>query len=388
MIRSAWLTARFSLGWLRAQRAWLLLALFVPVAYALLFSAVYFQRKPSHIPFVSVDNDRTDTSRAIIRALNASEWLDHAGAIDSPDQFPRLAATHRAYVCITIPSGAERDIKRGHPVRVAVWVDASNILIGNAAISAASTVLGTVSASIDIRRMLARRQTTAWLKQERAQPIADVWRNWYNPAMNDNYANYMLIGLVSTGFQLLSVLLGIRVGARFRVTPPLDDSSWGASFGAFIGLSIACWIILAPASIAAVCLTISLLSMPWGNLGWLLVATALFALVWITAGVMLSALMADTIMAILIMVVIVMPSLLLSGYTWPTLAMPLWLQIVSMTLPMHHYLELTRQIMFKQAPIWAMMPHLHVFAIWLLIAMCAGGYACRRILKNVGASTR
>ncbi len=388
MIRTAWSTLRMTLGWLTTQRTWFLMALAIPIAYALLFSAIYTQRKPAHIPFVTIDGDRTQTSRAIIQALDASEWLHHVGAIDTADAFPHLAAAHQAYVCISIPTGCERRIKRGQPVRIAVWVDASNILIGNAAISAASTVLGSVAASIDMRRMVARRQTTPALQQERVQPIADVWRNWYNPALNDNYANYMLIGLVSTGFQLISVILGIRAGSHYRSAALPSGCTPTASLGASLGLVLACWVILALASVASVALTIQLLSMEWGSAGWLVAVTTLFSLVWITAGVSLAVLIRDTIMVIQIMVVIVMPSLLLSGYTWPSMAMPFWLQMVSVTLPMHHYLELTRLIMMKHAPVWAMTPHLQVFAIWLVTAMLVGWLGCHRVMRSRGESTR
>jgi ABC-2 type transport system permease protein len=62
------------------------------------------------------------------------------------------------------------------------------------------------------------------------------------------------------------------------------------------------------------------------------------------------------------------PLFALSGFTWPIIAMPGWLQAVSWLIPLTHLLDMLRKMALMGADLRTLWPHVALLAIWMVPA--------------------
>ncbi len=190
---------------LRREARIALLIVVGPLAFAAMIAAVYLPKKVTALPVTIVDQDLGALSRELTRAVLATEPFVLGQYADSPDEFRRLAAEGRSQICFVFPRHFERDIKAGRGGAVAVLVDGTNVLATNAAVTGATTVLGTYSIGVDIQALQKRGTGSIGQARRIAMPIMQETRTWFNPALNSNYANFMVLGFLAIPIQLASL---------------------------------------------------------------------------------------------------------------------------------------------------------------------------------------
>ena len=334
------------------RRKYLVMALLAPLLYSVVLSGVYWNKKLTALPITIIDQDHSALSRQITRALLASESFRPGFYGGRPEDFLAQSARGESYCCVVFPNNFERDVKRGKGAKVAVWLDGSNMLISNVAATAAGQVFGTYSAGVDIRSSLLRGRAGSQNPFWTVQPIRDEYRAWFNPALNSNYTNFMLMGLICISVQLLTLLLVAQSGAR-----ETEESTVGQLPGGFRGV-LAIWLakplayllLMLPVCLIALGIPHWTLGVPCIGSQWLLVgmmAWFIFALCLVGFGV--SALIGDTLLATELFALVAMPSYLLSGYTWPAFATPRAVELVAVSLPLTQFVMLVRGITMKGA---------------------------------------
>ncbi len=75
------------------------------------------------LPFAVLDQDRTPQSRDYIAALSGSGYFVEQPPLASVRELEQRMRSGRLSLAVQIPSGFGRDLKRGRPTEVAVWVD-------------------------------------------------------------------------------------------------------------------------------------------------------------------------------------------------------------------------------------------------------------------------
>jgi ABC-2 type transport system permease protein len=364
------------------SRRLIAIAIIAPITYALYFGAIYWHKKVMRLPVTIVDQDNSVLSREITRSILASETFRLAQYSASADEFPAQSALGKSNACFIFPYHFERDVKSGRGSKVAVWVDTSNILVGNVVITTASTIIGAYSAGVDIRRSLFRGRASASSALSIVQPVRDESRIWFNPSLNYNYANFMLVGFVTVSIQLLTVLLVAQCGSREYE----DDTLAGlraitrSPMAVVIGKGLPYVIVMLPISLLALIIPTLMVGVPIIGSLWLLTGmTTWFLSIWVLVGIGISALVGDSLMAIEVFALIVMPSYLLSGNTWPTFAMPLGMRIVSYSLPLNHYVILVRKITMMGAEIGDLGQQITGLAVWSIIATILAYLGARKL---------
>jgi ABC-2 type transport system permease protein len=177
-------------------------------------------------------------------------------------------------------------------------------------------------------------------------PVAQQTRTWFNPAFNANYANFLVLGLIVIPVQLAPLLAASRAGsrefgpgsaqlARLSRNPALVAAAKCAACVAF--LWPVCW------------LTLHLpqwwLGLPMRGSEWLLAGLTLWFVANMTAlGFAISCFTRDALFGSEICALITMPNFLISGFTWPTFAMPRGLEIAASLLPMNPFALALRKI--------------------------------------------
>jgi ABC-2 type transport system permease protein len=117
-----------------------------------------------------------------------------------------------------------------------------------------------------------------------------------------------------------------------------------------------------------------------GDLTLLAALTTLFIAVNLSIGYTFSTLAQNQLQAIQMAMMFFLPNILLSGFAFPFLGMPVWAQWVGELLPLTHYIRIVRGILLKGSTL----VDLHVQAIWLaglmLVAMTIAVARFRRTL--------
>jgi len=75
-----------------------------------------------------------------------------------------------------------------------------------------------------------------------------------------------------------------------------------------------------------------------------------------------------------------LPSILLSGFMFPFLGMPLWAQYMGEALPLTHYLRIVRAIMLKGATLQNLQYDTAALVLLMLLAMTIAVMRFRRTL--------
>ena len=117
-----------------------------------------------------------------------------------------------------------------------------------------------------------------------------------------------------------------------------------------------------------------------GDLLLLAALTTLFIAANLSIGYTFSTLAQNQLQAIQMAMMFFLPNILLSGFMFPFLGMPLWAQWVGECLPLTHFIRIARAIMLKGST----MAGVHVDALWLaglmLVAMTVAVTRFRRTL--------
>ena len=348
----------FCTTWSREARRfftdWRLVAmlLVIPLFYILLFGEMYSQHRVKEVPTVVQDNDHSPLSRQIVQALDATDTFHVTGAVADVQQFREMNWQGKAFVCLVIPRGLQRDVSAGKPAWVLAVVDGSNMIIANATTRGIAEVVQTFSAGVSLRKWSARGVPPQHTVTQ-TMPIEVGLRLWYNPTFN--YTNFLLIGLVGTVIQQV-VLMTVALAwakeheentfapLRHQITHPIAAALGKLSFYVMVSFAM----------------SVVLFSLPFGRFGvplrsdvrLLLTATFLFIVGLVGFGVFISSLTLSQLLSTQILMLIALPSFLLSGFTWPLFAMPEGIQLVSKVLPLTHYLALMRNAVTNGAG-WA-----------------------------------
>jgi ABC-2 type transport system permease protein len=330
-------TLRTEALFLRSQAHTLAFALAAPFLFAFVVGSVYSGKKLAVLPVTIVDQDASALSREITSALLATEPFVPGPDAASADDFARLAAEGQSHICFVFPPKFERDVKSGKATSVAVLVDASNLVAGNISGTAAASVLGSYSEGVDVKRMQLHGVPGARARQG-ALPVSMQTRTLFNPAMNANYANFLVLGMLGVAIQLSSLL----------ATAGLAE--WGTS-RLILRLAVLTFI-LGLGAWAAVRMAIACFGLPMLGQEWLL-AVVVFWFVGnlVVLGYGISRLAKDAILASQVCALITMPNFLVSGYTWPAFAMPGALRILAYALPMNPLLFALRKISLMGAAV-------------------------------------
>jgi len=177
----------------------------------------------------------------------------------------------------------------------------------------------------------------------------DIKVQWlYNPEGRTSW--WLVPGLVGVVIMISMLMLAALTLVRDR-----EQGSWEGllatpvtAFEALIG-KLSPYVILAVLqAVVVIGLARWLLNVPvLGSAGVIVLAAALFAIAHLTLGFALSAIAQNQIQAVQAAVFFYLPSMLLSGFMFPFEGMPRWARLLGESLPLTHFLRVTRALFLK-----------------------------------------
>jgi ABC-2 type transport system permease protein len=344
----------------------LMIAFVAPLLLTVLFGYLYFEQKVTRIPIVIFDRDQTEISRTIIRSFGDSERFKILPLVNNFAAVETAIKTERAFLALVIPPDLQKNIKEGRSAEVGVITNGTNILIMNTAATAANTVIQTISAKITMQVM----EGNGVSPQKAYQAITALsFRNrvWYNPTIS--YLVFMLPGLLGVILQQVTFL-----GVALSFSKECESGTWrqlmlsGLNWSEFVtGKFIVYFMIYFCDAVLMYLLGFVWFGVPLrGDALLLLALTALFIVVMLAMGMLISILAPTTGQAIEISMVIAVPSFLISGYTWPYLSMIPIVQVLAKIMPLTPFLEAIRAIALYDSGwdvVWGKFAYLALFAL-------------------------
>ena len=174
-------------------------------AYPLIYSIAYQNNVVRDIPVTVVDLDNSASSRQMIRMLGATKEVSVAQEVGSLHEARQLFWDDNSKGIVLIPEGFEKELLRGYQTSVSVYCDASYFLIYKETLSATIQATGTLSAGVEIKRLMASGNGEEQAMQQR-DPMPAKFYNLYNPA--GSYGSYVMPGIILIILQQ-TLLVGI-----------------------------------------------------------------------------------------------------------------------------------------------------------------------------------
>jgi ABC-2 type transport system permease protein len=298
-----------------------------------------------HVPFVVVDPRPSETARALVAGLDASDVFDLVGYVDDPE---RALVRGDAKLAIVFPASIARAEVHGDDTRVQVLVDGSDPVVAQLAMTGLSLYFqaqgfGALAAQRDAQSARVGRALALGVPMPEPRVL-------YNPELRSSV--YMVPGVVATVLLLVTTLVTAMGIAREKelgtieqllVTPMAPSTLLLGKTLPFAGLGVIIGgLVLAVGT--------NLFDVPVrGSLVPVFVGMAAYLMSTLGVGVFISTLARNQQQAILGGFFFVMPAILLSGFMSPVDNMPPLIQQLTLLNPVRHYVELLRAVLLKGA---------------------------------------
>jgi ABC-2 type transport system permease protein len=353
---------------LRRDRITLATMITIPLMQLVLFGYA-INTTPRNLPTAVLLQESSDVGRSILAAFENTRYFKVTHRARDVAELDHLLASGTVLFAVEIPVNFERALRRGDRPALLVAADATDPVATGSALSALGQLVRT---ALEHDRAI----------PDSAAPVFEIRQHArYNPAGVSAF-NIVpgLMGTILTLtmliFTALSVTREVERGTMESLLSmpitPLEIMIGKIAPYVLIGFFQATMIVVAGVLLFSVPIV--------GSLVLLAVLTTLFVATNLSIGYTFSTLAQNQLQAIQMAMMFFLPNLLLSGFAFPFLGMPVWAQWIGEILPLTHYIRIVRAIMLKGAEV----ADLRLDAAWLaglmLVAMTIAVTRFRRTL--------
>jgi len=306
------------------DRGAILILLIAVWAYPLVYSIGYQNNVIRDLPMTVVDQDNSALSRQLIRMAGATQEIEVKGKTGDFKEAKGLFLEEETKGIILIPADFEKNILRGGQAHVGLYCDASYFLIYKESLRGTLKAVGTLSAGIEIKRLMAAGTPPEMAKMQR-DPVTLKSFTLYNPA--GSYGSYVMPGLILVIIQqTLLVGIGMIGGARRekqKLLASAKDHEMSAIFYALTGRSMAYFLLYSFNLIFTQVILYHWFGFPdKGSLIdlWILMVPFLFSVIFM--GLTVSLLLTRREHSIMMLVFLSPVVLFVSGMSWPVTSLP------------------------------------------------------------------
>ncbi|OIQ83550.1 inner membrane transport permease YbhS [mine drainage metagenome] len=343
----------------------LAIALFMPLMQmALLGYGVSLDIK--HVPMCVYDQENSQLSRAIVDRFDAAGWFSVSKVLHNQAGIRNAMNGGQCIAAIVIPVDFSRVLATTGTASLQAIFDATDVNTTNIALGYIQGVVAQANAQIQTQWAAAHGVRPSLLGQVDLEPST-----WFNETLDSR--NFIIPGVVAVILALVGAqLTSLTVSREWeRGTMEQLISTPVTALEVMLGKLIPYFIIgLVDATI---CLAgaVFWFGVPFrGNLGTLFVATALFSLVILGIGYLISVHIRSQLGASQIALLVTMlPTTLLSGYTFPIDQMPAPIQALTLIVYPRYYVTILRAIFLKGsslADLWQPLLALVAFAVLIV----------------------
>jgi len=349
-----------------------LLAIFfgAPILYGVLFGYVYQQAKVIDLPILIIDEDHSPITDKIIDAFDDNETLLVKDLRFTPGNIMQEMPEEQYAAVVTFPSNFEADILQKRHPEVRVDLNMANILNANTTSKNIQSVLMTINAGMEIEA----------LKKQGMHPTqaANAYESFkinFNKLYNSsgNYLTFMLPGLIAAIMQQIIFLAMALVFARdfedgyFGTL--IKESKWSLYH---IALKSTPFLLMIPFMWIIVSLLIPFFNIEASIYTFpMLILASLLTIASMCIGMLFSIAIPSQLKATELLMVISTPAFVLSGFTWPTLAIPDAITNIAQFIPLTQFLSGFRKVAFYGGDLSSIHSEINMLLLIILITFLA-----------------
>jgi len=307
-----------------------------------------------NIPTAVYDLDNTPQSRDIIRAFSYSKYFNIKYYVNNDAQVRELIDKSKASVVLHFNHGFAKDLEGKGGARIQIILDGTDS-------NTAGIVLSYANRIIQKHDSLALQdRVNLLLSRSFVFPRVDLRsRVWFNENLESR--NYYIPGVIAMLITVTSILLTAMAIVREKeigtmeqlIVSPIKPIE--LILGKMAPFAVISFIDLA--FIAAV--GVLWFKIPIrGSIFLLIVATCIYLLTTLGAGLFISTVSATQQEAAMTMFLFLFPMNLLSGFVFPITSMPRAVQYLTYIIPLRYYLEILRAIFLKGTGIQILWPQI------------------------------
>lgn len=310
-----------------------------PVFYALLIGFTYQSGKVEHIPVIVVNEDHTPMAEQVTEMLQDSKTLQVLNYLNQPASLKDETIRTEAAAVIVIPERFEAMMLQKKYPEINVYVNTSNVLTANFATKAIQQTLGTFSAGAEMKA-LQKKGMNADLAKTQFEPFKANYITLFNTT--SNYLVFMWPAMMAVVLQQVILLaMAVTFSEEFKRESFIRDFAGKQKYAVLV-MAIKClpiWI-FANFNILFFYLCSLYFHIPVPENAWnFFLITAVFVVAAANLGVLVSILIPDALKATQVLMVIASPAFIISGFTWPSYAMPEFIKNFTAIIPLTPYLE-------------------------------------------------
>ena len=313
-----------------------------------------------------VDHDRTQASRELVTAVEASGYFRVSGTSDRPSDLVSALDHGDAIVGIEIPRGFAQDLAAGRGANVQILLDGTN---SNTA-AVAQGYLERIVLTYGLRAMGVAVRPPIDLRE----------RAWFNPDLSSR--NYNVPAVVGSLVLLVCLLLTSLAVVREREIGTLEQLKVSplTAVELILGKTIPFGIIGLVDLVIVTVVAVLWFDVPFqGSLSLLLLASVLYLLSALGMGLFISTISNTQQEAFMASFLVFMPAILLSGFMFPVSSMPTVFEWLTLLNPVRHYIEIVRSLFLKGtgiASLWSQ------YLSLLLLGVALLGFATARFQRE------
>ena len=348
------------------------LLLLVAPPLLLLVYAFALTQEVKNVSVAILNEDLGLSSQELVARFTGSPTFKKIHYLDRPNDIKKVIETKSALMVIHIQADFSRKIGAGDPAPVQIILDGRRSNVAQILQGYTQQIVADYNAE---------------LIQSARVPLPEppstiVARTFFNPNFDTIWSGVpgLFAGLVATvGFMVsaLSVAREREMGTfeQLLVSPltPIEI---------LIGKTVPALIIALASAAAMLLLGLLVLGVPFeGSVALLFLSTVVYLAAIIGIGLFISSLASTQQQAIIGLFMYMVPAVLLSGYATPIENMPDWLQSLTQTNPITHFIVICRGLFLKEVPASVIIDHLWPMATIGAVTLSGGAWLFRKQLQ-------
>ena len=319
-----------------------------------------------HVPLCVYDQENSQQSRAVMNHFVSSGWFSIRRNLGSQADLRHAMDKGECIAAMVIPVNFSRTLALNGTAPVQAIFDATDVNTTNIALGYAQGVVAKANAQIQTQWALAHGIRPSLVGQVDLEPST-----WFNETLNSR--NFIIPGVVAVILALVGAqLTSLTISREWeRGTMEQLISTPVTALEVMLG-KLAPYFVIGLLD-AAFCLVSAVFwfGVPFrGGLLALFVTTALFSIVVLGIGYLISVRVRSQLGASQIALLVTMlPTTLLSGYTFPIDQMPAVIRAISFIVYPRYYVTILRAIFLKGSSLselWAPVMGLSIYAVLIL----------------------
>lgn len=325
---------------MRRDTTMLRLLILLPIIQILIFGLA-INTEVKHIPTVVFDQCRQQESRELIDVLVATDYYDVIYYASSIKEVNEKINSGEAIVGIIFPPDMVKKFKHGDNVPIQLIVDASDNMSASSAINVAQLAINKKAEQMQLSSLSYNQNLVVGKYDLRI-------RAWYNPDFIS--ANYIIPSIIGIVLMMTLIMVASISIVREKEEGTLEQLliSPLRAIELIVGKIVPYICVGYIQMIIAICVGYFGFNIPIkGSLILFILLTTIFMLAILSLGILISTVAQNQMQAMQLSFFVLLPSILLSGFMFPRVAMPDFFYYISMILPMTHYVEISRGIFLK-----------------------------------------